>query len=359
MKRILILGVGCPPGVNFVNSLRYSGEQMYLVGTDVNKYHLEWPDIDKAYLSPFDSSHPEYISFINKIIEKENIEFVHAQPDCTCKVLSDNRDKINANLFLPAKRTVKICQDKFLSAQVWEKGDLHNQRSVLIKHEEDLESAYILLGTPFWLRATQGAGARGSTEVHTLSMGYYWMRYWRERKVGWQFVAQKFLPGKDFAFQSLWKDGKLIVSQARERLEYIYNYLSCSGRTGTPVVAKTVHREDINRFATNAVKMIDDKATGIFCVDLREDEFGIPHVTEINSCRFFTTSFFFTKAGVNMPYYYVKLAYGEKLPELKQYNAIEEDVYWLRHVDCPAVLKKKEVWKADEKLAQEYSDNHI
>ena len=55
---------------------------------------------------------------------------------------------------------------------------------------------------------------------------------------------------------------------------------------------------------------MDDRATGVFCVDLKEDEAGRPLVTEINAGRFFTTSNFLAEAGANMPYSYVELALG-------------------------------------------------
>jgi len=347
MKRILVTGAGGPPGVNFINSLRYSKEKMYIVGTDIDKMHLEWPNVDKAYLSPCRADNPKYLYFLNNLIEKENIEFVHGQPDQECSFLSQNRNKIKAKTFLPNKKTVEICQNKFKSAKIWLKKGIYKYNTYIINNKEDLKKASKELGYPFWMRAAQGAGARGSTLVENIDIGYYWLKYWQARNIGWIFIAQKYFEGRDFAFQSLWKDGKLITSQARERLEYIYAFLSPSLHTGTPVIAKTVHDDRINEVSTKAILAVDKKATGIFCVDLKEDiTDGNIYCTEINPARFFTTSFFFTKAGCNMPYYYVKMAYGEELPELKLYNALDKDIYYLRHIDCPTKLIKGEKWKA-------------
>jgi carbamoyl-phosphate synthase large subunit len=198
------------------------------------------------------------------------------------------------------------------------------------------------------MRARRGAGGRGSSKIESYDMGLHWFNYWQTRKTDWEFIAQKYLSGRDFAFQSLWNNGELIVSQVRERLELIYAYLAVSQKTGTPTIAKTVHRDDINEAATKAILAIDNKATGIFCADLTEDEEGKPVVSEINPARFFTTSFFFTRAGCNMPYYYIKLGFGEKLPELKKYNALDEGIYWIRHIDCPNILLKEGEWRANE-----------
>ena len=130
------------------------------------------------------------------------------------------------------------------------------------------------------------------------------------------------------------------------RLEYLYPYLAPSGITNTPTVAVTVNRDDVNRIATECVLAIDSDATGVFCVDLRENGDGIPCPTEINAGRFFTTSFFFTRAGINMPYYYVKLAYSESIPKLPRYNALPEGLYWIRHIDAPTLLMEDGQWRS-------------
>jgi len=103
----------------------------------------------------------------------------------------------------------------------------------------------------------------------------------------------------------------------------------------------TVHRDELNEVATKCIRAVDPKASGIFCVDLRENEDGNLIPTEVNAGRFFTTSYFFTKAGINMPYYYVKLGLGESNPDLPQYNSVPAGLYWIRHIDCPAVLVKE------------------
>jgi carbamoyl-phosphate synthase large subunit len=86
---------------------------------------------------------------------------------------------------------------------------------------------------------------------------------------------------------------------------------------------------------------LDEEATGIFCVDLKEDKNGMICPTEINAGRFFTTSYFFTSAGVkfnvpkaNMPYLYVKLAYDEEIPEGEKYSILPDNLFWIRHIDC-------------------------
>jgi carbamoyl-phosphate synthase large subunit len=156
------------------------------------------------------------------------------------------------------------------------------------------------------------------------------------------------LPGRNFAFHSLWKDGELVTSMARERLQYMYPHLAPSGITGTPSIQRTIHDNKVNEVATSAVLVVDQRFNGIACVDLKENKEGVPCVTEINSGRMFTTSFFFSYASkellqnfhANFPYLYVKLAYQDRVPSIPKYNILPEDIYWIRHIDAPAKLVK-------------------
>ncbi|HZO95741.1 MAG TPA: hypothetical protein VFB42_00060 [Gaiellaceae bacterium] len=345
MKRILVTGAGGPAGVNFVRSLRESGEPYHVVGADVSRFHLEWPDLDAAYEAP-PCTDPGYLDFLNALIEAEGIELVHPQPDVEVRFVSEHRDRIGARVFLPAPETIRVCQDKHASAALWARAGVHESASVLVEGRADLERAAAAFGLPFWLRATHGAGGIGSTPVESVEAAEHWIAYWRLRGRRWRFVAQELLPGANLAFTSLWDRGRLVCSQVRERIEYIYPYLAPSGVTGTPVLAVTRHRPDVNEIATRAVLALDAEATGVFCVDLKEDADGTPRPTEINCGRFFTTSHFFTAAGVNFPALYVALAFGEPVPALPPYDVLEEGLHWIRHIDCPAVLRTEDELRA-------------
>ena len=160
------------------------------------------------------------------------------------------------------------------------------------------------------------------------------------------FMVSQFLPGREYAFQSLWKDGELLTSQARERLQYLYGHLTPSGQTSTPSLAKTVHRQDLNELAAACVRAVDPQATGIFCVDLKEDAEGRALLTEINAGRFFTTSNFFAEAGSNMPYHYVRLGLGREVEDLPKFNAVDADLYWVRMVDMGYKLVREGAWSS-------------
>jgi len=328
-KRILVTGVGGSAGVNFVESLRMVKESFYLVGSDINKYHLELAKgLDKKYILP-PASDSSYIDKLNRLILLEKISFVHPQPDIEVEVIGLNRKKIKAKIFLPANKTIEICQNKIEFNKLMEEKNIPVAPSFHLCNKNDLKTALkiILKKTgKAWLRAIRGAGSKASLPIKNLEQGHQWIKYWILMK-GLKyddFMVSEFLPGKEFAFQSIWKDGEIITSQARERMEYVFGNLTPSGQSSSPSVAKTVHRDDVNKIATEAIKTMDKKATGIFCVDMKENRQDVPSITEINCGRFFTTSNFFSTAGSNMPYYYIKMAYGEKLPNLPKYNVIPD-----------------------------------
>lgn len=228
VNRILVTGAGGPAGVNFVMSLRIAPEKMFIVGTEANEHFVHLVTADRKYLVS-KATEADYVDRLNEIIRKEDIEFVHPQPDIEVAVISENREKLDANVFLPSKEAVRKCQDKLESTELWQKNDVPIARVVKLRVESDIDKAFEELGSPIWIRARHGAGGRGSTPAYDKETALSWIRYWKSRKMKWEFIAQEHLPGRNIGFHSLWKDGQLVTSMARERLEYIYPTLAPSG----------------------------------------------------------------------------------------------------------------------------------
>jgi len=350
MKRILILGSGGSAGINFIKALRIAPEKFYIVGTDVNKYHIELANLDKAYIVP-KATEKDYLEKINKIIEIENIEFIHAQPDLEVYTISKNRKEIKAKYFLPKHETIEICQNKILTNNILRENNVPVATSYLIEDINKIPKYFNELKDEegkVWVRAIKGAGSKASLPAYSVEQIKEWINYWN-KKEGLKhenFMICEYLPGEEFAFQSIWKEGELIVSQARKRIEYLFGNITPSGQTSTPSVAVTVNNQKVNEIATRAIKAIDKEANGIFCVDLKCNKEGIPCVTEINAGRFFTTSDFYAYLGCNMPYIYVKLAYNEEITILKKYDWIEEGYYWIRLPDAGPILIKEGEFKS-------------
>lgn len=352
MKRILVTGAGGSPSVNFTRSLRQSDEDYYIVGTDADKYYLQRAEVDARYLAPL-ASDPKYIDFLNYVIAKENIEFVHAQNDVEVSFLSENREKINAKTFFPAKETVRILQDKFESFKVWEKAGIKVPKTILISRDTDLQELLDSLGGSMWIRAISGAGGRGSLPAHDVATAKNWLDF-HEKNGSWDgnFTASELLEPETVTWMSVWKDGELVVAQGRKRLYWELAKISPSGVTGATGTGLTYSDPELDAIAEKAVRSIDPNPTGLFGVDMAYDKNGVPNPTEINIGRFFTTHQFFTDAGLNMPEIFVKLAAGESIPKLdKIKNPLPDDLVWIRGMDFEPVLSDMKTVQAsvDEK----------
>lgn len=351
MKRILITGAGGSAAYNYIESIRHNPykEKFYIVGTDMSRYHIELSRLDKRYITP-SVSDPDYLAKLNELIKREKIDFLHAQPDVEVNFLSKHKDEISAKTYLPKYETVERCQNKMEFNRILKNNNLAVPEAYYVNSEKDLISACNALfktNKKIWVRAIRGAGSKAALPVEKFEHAKFWIDYWTTMKgLGYgDFMVSEFLPGREYAFQSLWKDGKLLMSQARERIEYIFGNLTPSGQSSSPSVAKTVNKKEINDLVSTAIRAIDPKATGIFCADLKTDKNDKIMLIEINIGRFFTTSYFFSNAGVNMPYYYTKMGLGERVEcELKAFNNIPDDWYWVRMIDMGYKLIKDGKW---------------
>jgi 3-methyl-D-ornithine--L-lysine ligase PylC-like protein len=335
VKRILVTGAGGSPATNFVRSLRAAPEPFHLVGTDADRYCLMRAETDSRWLVP-PASDPDYLPVLNAIVERERVDLVHAQNDAEVSFLSEHRDRVNARLFLPDRETVRICQDKFRSFQRWQAAGLPVPDTMLVASEDDLKAAFERFGGALWLRATSGAGGRGALPVRD----YDTARSWLDFHKGWGgFTAAELLEPDSATWMSVWHHGELVVAQGRQRLYWELSRVSPSGVTGVTGAGVTVSDAALDDLATRAVLAIDPRPHGLFGVDLTYDAAGTPNPTEINVGRFFTTHQFFTALGLNLPQVYVRLAFGEPVPDLgRRHNPLPDGMVWVRGVDFEPVL---------------------
>jgi carbamoyl-phosphate synthase large subunit len=159
------------------------------LATDSNEYFLNLAITDARYLVPR-AKDPAYIDKLNDIIHKENIAFLHAQPDIEVEVVSENREKLGAPVYLPSKAAVKSCQDKLQSAEVWKQKDVPVARTLEVLGDKDIERAFEEFGSPIWLgqglgqAVKAGTPARVETAVNWICIG--------ECGVDWDLVRRSF-----------------------------------------------------------------------------------------------------------------------------------------------------------------------
>jgi carbamoyl-phosphate synthase large subunit len=187
-----------------------------------------------------------------------------------------------------------------------------------------------------WLRATEGGGGKGALPTDDPEFA----RLWIDRFKGWgHFTAARCLTAQSITWLSLWHDGELLVAQTRRRRSWNFGDRTLSGVTGITGVGETCSIPQVDEIALAAIKAIDTTPHGIFGVDMTYDHAGVPNPTEINIGRFFTTHYFFTKAGLNMPKMVRDLVIDGKRPAVtKTINPLPDGLVWIRGMDVEPVL---------------------
>lgn len=347
VSRLLVLGAGGSPGVNFVRALRLGKEKMYIVGVDINKYFLQIAPVDKRYLLSDKKDRGDYVKDLIKIIKKEKIDFVHAQPDGEVKTISDYRHMLGAKTFLPSKNAIDIFQDKWKTFYELSKNNLPVPFTQQVKNVENLRKILKNNKETLWLRAHKGAGGKASLPIRTFDQANMWIRYWLNKGLDWgDFLISEFLPGKEVSWLSIWKDGKLVCSQQKERMGWVQGNISPSGVGGTSAIQKTSSYKTVNDICTKTILLVDKNANGVYVVDVKENKNDTPCVMEVNPGRFFTTSLFFATAGINMPLIFVKLGMNMSIIKTKQYNVLSDNLYWIRVTDSNTGMVKGEKWSS-------------
>jgi len=335
MKRIVVSETGGTLARNFEMSLRAAPEKYYIIGISSQPYDLALSLADEKYLVPL-ATDRTFLPVLRTIIKKTHADFLHSQHDVVIKVLANHADTLPIIMCLPDKETVNACVDKFESYTRWKAAGVPVAATMEIQTPADLKIAQQKYGNGFWIRLKVGGGGAGSLSVTDLAFAKHWIDYYN----GWgRFTASECLSPRSVTWTSIWNHGEMVVAQGRKRLYWLLANRTLSGITGVTGAGETVSDPQVDHLAQRAILAIDRAPHGIFSVDMTYDSKGYLRVTEINIGRFFTTIHFFTEAGLNLPYIFLKLAFGEKIPSLsKKLNPIPSGLLWVRGMDTTPVL---------------------
>ena len=346
--RIYLGGAGGAPTNNVIKSLRESGDE-YLIGASSNPYDLFLADTDERYLIP-QATRKNYKKELLKILRKTKPDFGHFQNDFEVSMISNIRvdiENCGIRLFLPSRETVNICVDKGKSFERWYKKGLKVPKTIILRNKSDLKKAFNELGDKIWVRAVKGAAGAGSLPTNNFGFALNWINHFN----GWnKFTAAELLTDITITWLSIWYHGELVVAQTRKRRTWNFSDRSISGVTGITGVAETFTDDNATTVALDAIYSIDKSPHGIFGVDMTYDNEGWPNPTEINIGRFFTTVYFFTKAGLNMPRIYTDIGLYNKFPAIeKKINPLPDGLLWIRGMDVePALVNVNELKKFGE-----------
>jgi glutathione synthase/RimK-type ligase-like ATP-grasp enzyme len=342
---ILVPGAGTGAGNSLIRSLRAGDRRFRVVGCHDDRFYLKKSVADTNYLLP-PPRHAGYVASLGDAIRAGRVHLVIPNTDAAVRQISLIRDVLPCRVFLPSHAVLTLCADKYrLTARLAADGvpvpvtyPLRDRASVPAVFRR-------LRGGRVWCRLRTGGASRGAVPVSTAAQAIAWIAYWeRMRGVPARaFTLAEYLPGRDFACQSLWRDGRLVLIKTVERLSYFGGGSQPSGVSSIAALAKTVTEPAVVDVCTAAIRALGPGISGAFSVDLKENARGVPCVTEINAGRFITMMNLFDFTGRhNMAATYVRLALGYPVAIDPAYD-VDVDHYFVRDVDTPPA-----VFHADE-----------
>lgn len=350
MSKIIIAGAGGAPSENVIKSLMEGDKNNEIIGMGSEPMDLMLTRATKKYYVPY-AEDIKYKSSLLKVLNIEKPDLIHFQNDLEIREASRMREDIintGAKIYMPSKEVIEVCVDKSKSSLIWEREGIKIPKTIIVNNEKDLKRAFETFGNSegkIWIRATEGGGGKGALPADN----YDFAKMWIDKFNGWgNFTAAELLDAGTVTWLSIWYQGELVVAQTRKRNSWNFGNRTLSGVTGITRVGETLSDETVNKVALDSILSIDKKPNGIYGVDMTYDFNGFPNPTEINISRFFTTVYFFTKAGLNMPQIFADIALNNRFPNLKnKINPLLDGLLWIRGMDRePLLTTESEIKKA-------------
>jgi carbamoyl-phosphate synthase large subunit len=343
--RLLILEAGSSLSGNLIRSLRTGDPSLFIVGCNDCAFFLNKSEADRNYVLPFFAE--DFAATLRRIVETERIDLIIPTTDADVLRLSEARDEVGSRTFLPSRKMLEQCQDKYaLSVFLRERG-IPAPLTYEIATADGIAEVFQRFenATQLWCRIRTGSGSVGAIPVITSEQVRSWIAYWDEmRGVPAQyFTLSEYLPGRDYCVQCLWENGRLVLAKMAERLTYLQSG-SPSGVSSMPALAKTVYDPNVVETCARAIRALDSEASGVYFVDLKENADGTACITEINAGRFATMTNIHDLTGAyNMAVLWVRLGMGAKV-EIPNASDFDGDYYLVRAMDTvPLVVRAEDV----------------
>lgn len=347
---ILITGVGGPTPRSFARAIKEIGnyKPYRLIATDIHPFAIGLYQntlFDKSYITPR-SSNGRYWEVMEDIIQKEKIDIAIILPEQEVLTWSERQQTgiLPCKALIPPKEAVDKMLDKgILTESLQERGLVPVSVRIDAKDTDLKNNTESKLTYPYWIRSATGSSGLGSFKIEN----FHDLERWISINKGIEnFIASKFLPGRNLACKMLYFKGKLVRAACGERIQYIMAKVSPSGITGNTSFGRLINDEKVFGKALEAMDIIFDitraEKHGFYTVDLKEDSAGTPFITEIN-VRHVAFTQCFAMGGANLCEDTIRL-----LDEDPTFNTdftlytFEEGLLFLRDVDERPILMKEE-----------------
>jgi hypothetical protein len=349
VTRVLVTGAGSGLANNVMRSLRAAEPALVVIGTHSDRFLLKKSDADVSYLVP--PSHArEHVGALRRVVARERVGLIVPTSDHEVRVISRHRRRLGARVFLPRHRVIELCQDKYRVSVYLRRRGVPAPLTLAVGRGDDLRTLFRRLPTArAWCRVRRGSGSYGAAPVDGVGQARAWIRLWREMRgvPATEFTLCEYLPGRDFGCQSVWDRGRMVLAKTFERLAYFGGGSQPSGVSSVASLARSVAEPAVVDICRAAVSALDPRGSGLYCIDLKADARGMPHVTDVNIGRFSLTTGLYDLIGKHSTAeVYLGLALGRPVEIAEPYD-VAPDHYLIRDVDTtPAIVHTEQLFES-------------
>jgi carbamoyl-phosphate synthase large subunit len=312
-NNILIVPGGSGMAVSAIKSLKQD-KTMHIVSVDTDRLAAGLYLSHKGYIVPsFEDK--KFILAIENIVKKEKINLII--PSLDTILLNFSKLKLffkekGADVLVSEPETIEITRDKWKT---------YNKLKDIISFPKSfIEKEEINIKYPIFIKPREGSGSQNAYKINSKEeLDFYYGRIKNP-------IIQEYLSGKEYTADCLAdSSNKLILTICRERIE------TKAGISSKGQIVKNKEIEDI------AVKISENlKFYGPFFFQIKEDENGVPKLTEINA-RISGTMSFSSFSGPNIHILAAKMSRGEKIKKSK----VKYGMYVTRYLEDIYLTEKK------------------
>jgi hypothetical protein len=345
---LLILSSDKSTGTNFAKSLQLSRggkrDDFTIIGTAAHAGRAHLTANDYTVLVP-----PEIVTdpvrtrdYVEEKLEKTIHLLYETRSGDSMLCVSRNRERLP--VFLPPAALVETLENKFQTYVHLQSNGFPVPQTRLLRQPEDVGTAMRAIhAEEYWVRATMGQGGTGALAssdeqeiIEHITAKNGWGRFALSEKLpldaplSWESrLSDEFFPGEMINWIALYSHGELIAAQTRKRLYFEHRELTPTG-VGYTGAAMSLQRDDIHEVSESMMRSFNLELHGAFGIDFLVGHDGLPKVTEIQPCRFYTTTYFLSVMGVNFPRMYVDTFRGHTVALKKKVNPVPAGMVWLQ-----------------------------
>lgn len=303
----------------------------------------------ECYADP--SMHEEFISDINRIIEKHDIKALYPTTEITVYTLLEHRDKLkDVYLPFPDLRTVHALSDKSSLVKLCErlnvsvpKSEHYDRGAELIQDIKPYHYPVVLKPSLSRIKSDEGWITTSVTYAHSESQ----MKEIVSNQTAFRdfpFMLQEYIDGHGSGIFLLYDKGKCIAHFAHKRLR------EKPPTGGVSVLSESIEANPVQLEA--AKKLLDEVAWhGVAMVEFKVDKTGKPFVIEVNP-RFWGSLQLAIDSGVDFPLLLHKATLGEPYKPVSEYRVGQKLRWLLGDVDRLYLVLKSADYSVGQKFIE-------